>query len=141
MKIAHSHTVYVPIYNGRKLNETYGVSLLGYFACYAALAVIFSLLLSSDMEFGRAFGASIIAMNSNGPFIDLHRATAAELVALSPWVKTVLIFAMISGRVEFVLFFIILLKTSCFVAETLKDYSLRTYCSCDVLSYSIFDPL
>ena len=111
MKIAHSRKVYVPIYNGRKLNETYSVSLLGHFACYTVLAVIFSLLLSSDMEFGRAFGASITAMNSNGPFIDLHRATAAELVALSPWAKIVLIFAMISGRVEFVLFFIILLKT------------------------------
>ena len=111
MKIAHSRTVYVPVYNGRRLNETYGVSLLGYFACYAALAVIFSLLLSTEMDFGRAFGASITSMNSNGPFIDFHRATPLELAALSPWAKIVLIFAMISGRVEFVLFFIVLLKT------------------------------
>lgn len=112
MKLSNSRTVYVPTYRGRQLDEIDTASLLGYFICYIGLAVVLSLLLSAtNIELGKSFSAILTTLNNNGPFFELHKAAPMEIAVLSPFAKVILIFSMIAGRTEYVLFFMMLLKT------------------------------
>lgn len=106
IKLVKTNAVYVPSFDGRRISEFDITNLFSYFICFIVLAILFSVILSfSDMEFGKAFGGVVTAMNNNGPFLGSSKATALQLLMLSTSGKLVLIAAMISGRLEFVLFF------------------------------------
>jgi Trk-type K+ transport system membrane component len=64
----------------------------------------------SDIEFGKAFNAVITSANNNGPFFGLSRATTSEVSELSSFAKVILMVSMIAGRIEFVSFFMVLVK-------------------------------
>lgn len=112
MRITKTKAIYIPSYGGKRLGEADVTSILSYFVCYAILALIFTIALSfSEMDFGRAFGAVATTMNNNGPFFGLHKATPMQISELSSFTKYILISAMIAGRVEFVLFFMVTIKS------------------------------
>lgn len=112
MRITKTKAIYIPSYGGKRLGEADVTSILSYFVCYAILALIFTIALSfSEMDFGRAFGAVATTMNNNGPFFGLHKATPMQILELSSFTKYILISAMIAGRVEFVLFFMVTIKS------------------------------
>ena len=76
-----------------------------------SLAVILSMVISfSEIGFEKAIGAVVTTLNNNGPFFGLHKAMTMQISSLSALTKSILITAMIVGRVEFVLFFMILSK-------------------------------
>lgn len=112
IKLTKSNAVYIPSFDGRRIDEFEIISIFSYFICYLVLAIVFSTILSfSEMDFGKAFGSVITTMNNNGPFFGLYKATSLQISALSAVGKSILIIAMISGRVEFVLFFMIASRT------------------------------
>jgi trk system potassium uptake protein TrkH len=111
MRLIRTNAIYVPSYAGRRLTEIDVTSLFAYFLCYGVLAILLSLALSFfDMDFSRAVGAILTTMNNNGPFFGLHKATYLEIASLSSCAKGVLITAMVAGRVEFVIFFMVLMR-------------------------------
>lgn len=109
IKLVKANAVYVPNFDGRRISEFDITNLLSYFICLIVLAILFSAMLSfSGMSFGEAFGGVITTMNNNGPFWGASKATVLQLSTLSVSSKSVLIAAMISGRLEFVLFFVVI---------------------------------
>jgi trk system potassium uptake protein TrkH len=111
MRIVRTNAVYVPTYAGKRLEEADVTGLFSYFICYATIAVVFSITLSFfEMELGKSFGAVVTCMNNNGPFFDLHRATALEMANLGVVSKIILTAAMITGRIDFIPLFMVMLR-------------------------------
>ncbi|MDR1983110.1 MAG: hypothetical protein LBQ08_04950 [Holosporaceae bacterium] len=111
IRLVKTNIIYVPTYAGNKLDETYVAGLFSYFLCYLLFAIFMSLALSiSDLNFSKAFSAIVTTINNNGPFFELQKATVTEISALSSFAKIILIISMVAGRVEFIPFFMILLK-------------------------------
>ena len=80
--------------------------------CYLGLAIFLTCVLSySDFDFTKSFGAIITSMNNNGVYFGLTKASALELATLSYTGKISIILAMIAGRLEFVPFFIVMMKS------------------------------
>lgn len=112
IRLINRNAIHIPTYNGRKIEEFEITGLFSYFASFLILSIFFTTLFSaSGYNFSKAFGCVITTMNNNGPYIGLHKATANELAAFAVSAKSILITAMISGRVEFYLFFVILLRS------------------------------
>ncbi|MDR3180267.1 MAG: hypothetical protein LBT70_05240 [Holosporaceae bacterium] len=111
IRIVRINAVHVPTYAGKKLEEIDVTGLFSYFICYAAIAVVFSIVLTFlEMEPGKSFGAVMTCLNNNGPFFGLHRATALEMDNLGMAAKIILTFSMIAGRVDFIPLFMVMLK-------------------------------
>jgi trk system potassium uptake protein TrkH len=112
IRLVKVNSVYVPTYVGRKLGENDVIWLFSYFFCYFVFTISAAFALTfSDFDFGKAFNAVITTVNNNGPFFGLHKATVAEISELSSFAKIVLIVSMIAGRVEFISFFMMLMKS------------------------------
>ncbi|MDR2794826.1 MAG: hypothetical protein LBB12_03550 [Holosporaceae bacterium] len=111
IRIVSTNVVHVPTYAGKKLEETDVTGLFSYFICYAVIAIVFSTALTFfEMELGKSFGAVMTCLNNNGPFFDLHRATALEMANLGIAAKIILTLSMIAGRVDFIPLFMVMLK-------------------------------
>ncbi|MDR2268336.1 MAG: hypothetical protein LBD81_02705 [Holosporaceae bacterium] len=112
VRAARRNAVCVPSYVGDRLTEPEATGLISYFSCYAILALLFSLLLVADgMNFGDAVGAVMTSMNNNGPFLGLHRATPSEISNFTTTSKAILAISMIAGRVDFILFIMVVTKS------------------------------
>lgn len=112
IRLINRNAIYIPTYRKKRLEEFEVTGLFSYFMSYIVLAIIFSFLFSfSGIDFFKSFGCVITSMNNNGPYFGLHKAMANELLNLSVYAKSILITAMISGRVGFYLFFVILLRS------------------------------
>lgn len=111
VKLLKTNVVHIPTYANKRLGEIDSTNLLAYFSCYLLLAILFTILVSiSGMEFGKSFGAVITAMNNNGPFLGMYKATSTEIVGLSSNVKIILMCSMICGRIEFISLFMLCIK-------------------------------
>jgi trk system potassium uptake protein TrkH len=112
IRLVKVNAICVPTYAGRRLNEMDVTGLFSYFFCYIVFAVLASFALTfSDFDFGKAFNAVVTTINNNGPFFGLHKATVAEIAELSPFTKIILIISMIAGRIEFISFLMVLMKS------------------------------
>lgn len=111
-KIVNPNTVCVPVYNGQKIDTPHLSSLFTYFSLYILLALLLSCCLTfSDFDFNKSFSSVITSMNGNGPYFGLIKALPEQLSALTAMGKITLIFSMLAGRLEFVPFFIILMRS------------------------------
>jgi len=111
-RIINSNSIYIPTYNGQKIEKNHLGSLFSYFMCYLGLAIFLTCVLSySYFDFTKSFGAIITSMNNNGVYFGLTKASALELATLSYTGKISIILAMIAGRLEFVPFFIVMMKS------------------------------
>ncbi|MDR2107764.1 MAG: hypothetical protein LBO73_04605 [Holosporaceae bacterium] len=112
IRLVKTNAVFIPICEGKKINEIDVTGLLSYFTCYLTFALVMSLGLTlvSDFDFGKAFGAVMTSVNNNGPFFGLHRATAAEISELSEFAKAAFVVSMAAGRIEFISFLMILIR-------------------------------
>jgi trk system potassium uptake protein TrkH len=112
MRLTKTNAIYIPIYAGKRLGDAEITSLFTYFLCYAMLAIVFALLMCyGEMDFGKAIGMVVTTMNNNGPFLGTRMATYAEIAAFSPYIKSILMLAMIAGRVEFLPFFLVAMRS------------------------------
>jgi trk system potassium uptake protein TrkH len=112
IRLIKANSVYVPTYVGRRLGEPDIIWLFSYFFCYFIFAILAAFALTfSDFDFGKAFNAVITTVNNNGPFLGAHKATVADISELSSFTKVVLTISMIVGRIEFISFFMVLLKS------------------------------
>ncbi len=110
LKLTRPNAVCIPTYLGKRIEYKDVSAILAFFVCYLVLAVICAIILTVDIDFGKAFGAAITTMSNSHTFFGLYKATATEIIALSSVSKYTLIFAMIAGRVEYVMFFMVLIK-------------------------------
>jgi trk system potassium uptake protein TrkH len=112
IRLTKPNAFFIPACGGRQTGEKDATGLLSYFMCCLMFALVMSLSLTAapGFDFGKAFGAVMTSINSNGPFFGLHRATAAEIIELPGFVKAVLIASMAAGRIEFISFLVILIR-------------------------------
>lgn len=111
-RIITPNAVYISTYDDQKIEEEHLSGLFSYLGCYIGMALLFSgCLTCSDFDFTKSFGAVITSMNNNGPYLGLLKGTPEELAILTSTGKITLMLAMIAGRLEFVPFFIVLVKS------------------------------
>lgn len=111
-KVVNPNALYIPTYNGQKIETSHLSGLFVYFSCYICLALILSSCLTiSDFGFTKSFGAVLTSMNNNGPYFGLTKALPTELATITLSGKITLILSMIAGRLEFVPLFIVPLRS------------------------------
>lgn len=111
-KVINPNALYIPTYNGQKIETSHLSGLFVYFSCYMCLALILSGCLTiSDFGFTKSFGAVLTSMNNNGPYFGLTKASPAELATVTLGGKITLMLSMIAGRLEFVPLFIVPLRS------------------------------
>lgn len=110
--IVNPNALYIPTYNGQKVETSHLSGIFVYFCCYICLALILSSCLTiSDFGFTKSFGAVLTSMNNNGPYFGLIKALPTELETITLCGKITLMLSMIAGRLEFVPLFIVPLKS------------------------------
>lgn len=99
-------------YNGAPINDLVRGSVANYFFIYIASFFIVTLVLAATgLSFVESLGASATALGGVGPSFGPNIGPCCTFVGISPLAKWTMIFAMLAGRLEILVFVIPLTRT------------------------------
>lgn len=113
LRLSRTNTIYVPSYSGKRIDDFDITSVFSFFICGLVMCLVLSIVfaMSSGFEISKSIGAVLTSLNNSHTFLGLQKATTGQIASLPVLSKGVLMFSMIAGRVEFMLFFVVFAKS------------------------------